>query len=120
RTMRIRATAAMATVLLCAASLGSAQTAPPPGQFVDYGAGPESCGSWLAARQATGTSLWLQSGQWVLGWVSAAGASNVPAALRTTDSEAIAAWVDKYCREHPLDNLAAAAKHLVDELSKPN
>jgi hypothetical protein len=50
--MRIHVTAAMAAVLLCAASLGSAQNAG-PGKGVEpltYGAGNRSCGDWLADR----------------------------------------------------------------------
>ena len=55
---------------------------------------------------------------WVLGWVSAAGYySGQP--LRDTDSQAIAAWVDKYCHEHPLSKIADAAKSLVETLAKP-
>jgi hypothetical protein len=100
----------MATVLLFAASSGSAQAAP----FMMYGVGAESCGTWLAERKGTN---WYNEGQWVLGWVSAAG--NYTGHLRKSDSDALAAWVDKYCREHPLDNLTVAAGHLVDELSKP-
>jgi hypothetical protein len=40
---------------------------------------------------------------------------------RRTDlsANAVSAWVDTYCREHPLDNLTVAAEHLVEELSTP-
>jgi hypothetical protein len=105
----------MAAVLLCAASLGSAQDLP-PGQFHVYGPGTLSCGTWLANRGIVNAHL----GQldWVLGFVSAAGGYNVLGALRKTDSDAVSAWVDNYCREHPLNDLADAAGHLVVELSK--
>jgi len=115
--MRFRATAAMAAMLLCAASLGSAQTATPGVQhMVGYGAGGPSCGKWLAERKGTN---WYTMGQWLLGWLTAAGYYNVRGGLRETDSDAATAWVDNYCREHPLDNLVVAPGHLVDELSKP-
>ena len=55
----------------------------------------------------------------MLGWVSAAGYYNVQGTLRDTGHDAISAWADKYCREHPLDKITQAAKSLVDELSKP-
>jgi hypothetical protein len=106
----------MATVLLCAASSGSAETAP-PGQFHRYGSGTTSCGTWLADRDNYAVHMVELS--WVLGWLSAAGAYNVQSDLRHTDANAIAAWVDKYCRENPLDHISDAAAHLVDELSKP-
>ena len=38
---------------------------------------------------------------------------------RQTDANAITAWVDKYCRENPLKNIADASVNLVLELSKP-
>ena len=58
-------------------------------------------------------------GEWVLGWVSAAGAYHVREALRVTDADAITSWVDKYCRENPIDPLHEAAQNLVVELAKP-
>jgi hypothetical protein len=74
-----------------------------------------SCGKWLAERKGTN---WHEYGQWVLGWVSAADHYDEHGGLRRTNGEALAAWVDKYCREHPLDYIQAAAASLVDELSK--
>jgi hypothetical protein len=49
--MRIRVTAAMAAVLLCAASSGFALTvAPGTAHVVTYGAGAQSCGKWQEAE----------------------------------------------------------------------
>jgi hypothetical protein len=117
--MRIRATAATAAVFLCTASLGCAENAPPgPGQFTNYGPGTASCGTWLAEH---GTPMQQMQhyvlGSSVLGWVTAAGYYG--AHLRHTDADAISAWVDNYCREHPLNKIQEAAAILVDELSKP-
>jgi hypothetical protein len=53
-----------------------------------------------------------------MGWLGAAGYYNVQGKLRVTDANAITAWVDKYCREHPLDGIDIASARLVDELSK--
>jgi hypothetical protein len=50
--MRIRATAATATVLLSAASSGYAQDAP-PGHYHFYGAGTLTCGKWLDERKGS-------------------------------------------------------------------
>jgi hypothetical protein len=114
--MRIRATVAVAAVILCAASLGSAQD-PPPGQFTNYGVGTQSCGTWLAARKQQTDYASMVYLNWVLAWLSAAGYYG--ADLRHTDSNAVAAWLDKYCRENPLNYIKDAAPSLVDELSKP-
>jgi hypothetical protein len=138
--MRIRATVVIAAVFLCTASLGSAQTAAPaqaapaqaaapPGQVevTLYGAGGASCGSWLADRnnlkqniEATFRSTVELN--WVLGFLTASenflGELHLPSP-RHTDANAVAAWVDKYCRENPLKNIADASANLVIELSKP-
>jgi hypothetical protein len=53
---------------------------------------------------------------WVLGCVSGAGFYG--AHMRHTGADAMGAWIDNYCRENRLDNVAVAAGHLVVELSK--
>jgi hypothetical protein len=104
----------MAAMLVCSTISNSAQ-ALPPGQAWYYGAGDSSCGTWLANRKE---GNWYTDGQWVLGWLSAAGYYDVRGDLRETDSDAVDAWLDKYCREHPLNTIKAAAASLVDELPK--
>jgi hypothetical protein len=118
--MRIRATAAMAAVFLCAASSGFAQTAGPGQVAVTvYGAGTSSCGKWLADRESLFHSVELN---WVLGFLTASenfiGELHLPMP-RHTDGHAVEAWVDKYCRENPLKSIADASVGLVVELSKP-
>ena len=119
--------AAIAAVLLCAASSGFAQRAPPGVPMFQYGVGTTSCGKWLAERKELGRytpaerrELALHSLhiQWVLGWVSAAGLYNVQGPLRETQDYEVDAWVEKYCQEHPLNKIDEAAARLVDELSK--
>jgi len=39
--------------------------------------------------------------------------------LRHTDANAVEAWLDKYCHEHPLKHLADASGDLITELAKP-
>jgi len=122
--MRINPARAIATVFLFAAISSSAKAAPPGiSNAVTYGAGTDSCGTWLASRNAKDTGGVVRRGinvQWLLGWVSAAGyyeeALNEP--LRKTDGPALIAWVDNYCREHPLDPIALAATKLVATLAK--
>ena len=107
--------------VLCAVISASAQIAAPAGappgrvEVILYGAGASSCGKWLAAREGNDSHGFSA---WVLGWVSAAGMYNARGELRHSDAQAMSAWVDKYCREHPLNELADAATSLVDELSK--
>ncbi|MBF0635043.1 MAG: hypothetical protein HQK85_10330 [Nitrospinae bacterium] len=54
---------------------------------------------------------------WVNGFISGTGyAGHTP--LRKTDSAAIYAYIEKYCRENPLDAVVDAASQLLVELSK--
>jgi hypothetical protein len=112
----------MAAVFLCATISDPAQAAP-PGQFMLYGSGGVSCGKWLAQGRSKEFSdewiAWQGDLGWVLGWLSAAGYYDVRGNLRETDKDAVVTRVDKYCREHPRDNIHRAAKNLVDELSMP-
>ena len=75
-----------------------------------YGAGTNSCQHWTESRQKG--EGWVTSGQWLLGFVSAANvyATSPPS---DTDSRAIAGWVDNYCGSHPDVDLSDAVQELV-------
>jgi hypothetical protein len=83
---------------------------------VTYGSGAQSCGKWLAAIDNDEDRVIRAS--WVLGWISAAGHYDVHGTLRHTDVDAMKAWVDNYCHDHPLDDLDDAAIALVKALAK--
>jgi hypothetical protein len=104
---------ALTLVVLCAAA-----TQVSAGMATTYGTGVESCGKWLASSNELTTRAWAVS--WVLGFLTAAGVYDVRGELRKTDSDAIAAWVDNYCRDKPLDHIADAATALVDALATPS
>lgn len=36
----------------------------------------------------------------------------------STDSDALKAWMDKYCKEHPLDSVYMGTLELMDELNE--
>jgi hypothetical protein len=108
--MRIRAIAA--AMFICAASPGLAHADALYGFVVGH-----SCGQWLALSRERGVGYY-SARNWIFGWLSAARYYGKP--LRDADEEAISAYFDKYCREHPLDHIPDAAMALVVELSKPN
>ena len=92
-----------------------------------YGEGNVLCGKWMADRRGSAVSvegvLAQQDLAWVLGWLSAEGedmASNqAKVKLRETDSNAVAHWLDDFCRAHPLDHLYDAAIALDYALVEP-
>jgi hypothetical protein len=68
------------------------------------GLGASSCLFWTGQRNAKASFSWEQ---WLLGYVSGAGAPEIPL-LKDPDGEAVLAWIDEYCRSHPLDQLGVA------------
>ncbi len=88
--------------------------------YTNYGPGVRPCGQWIAEREDN-----YQYAGWLQGWVSAAGAYgaaeflgyNKSGDLAESGTEAMEAWVDKYCRENPLEPIRAAAEALVKELA---
>jgi hypothetical protein len=58
--------------------------------------------------------------KWVLGFVSGANVYQSLGAdfLRNTDSDAIAAWIDNYCRQNPLHGITQAVNELIDVLQR--
>jgi hypothetical protein len=87
------------------------------------GAGASSCGDWLSERQAAVTTqkpsaaLWGES-QWILGFIAGANVGIAPDMnlIDGTTGTALMVWVDNYCKEHPLENVATAASALLREL----
>ena len=72
---------------------------------------PTSCGGWTAHRRDNTADV---PEFWVLGFLSgaAAGSWASPARLdplNGVDAEGVWAWIDNYCRTHPLDSLVNAA-----------
>lgn len=80
-----------------------------------------SCGAWLEARKTPNGEA-IQQEAWVTGYVSASNAFSVAAKqtdfLVGLDTPALFAWLDNYCRQHPLERLIAASDALIVDLTK--
>jgi hypothetical protein len=100
------------TLCMLAGEAGAAGT----GTSIVYGAGNESCGTWLSSSTNQDIRNWQTS--WVLGWLSASGHYQVLGRMKDTDAAAVTAWLDNYCKEHPLDELQEASAALIRELAK--
>jgi hypothetical protein len=101
----------IAVGLLC---VGAGATGQDLNQYMIFGHGTVSCGTWMAER---GTMKKYSMESWVLGFVSGAGfAGQKP--LRNTDPNGIFAYIDTKCASDPLLNLAGAAGSLVASLAK--
>jgi hypothetical protein len=118
RQVVLSARALSALLAMVALSPGAALAAPDAPRYEILGPGATSCADWASQRQLPDHALALANQGWVLGYVTAyneylASDGNVAAGA---DSDAIAAWIDTYCAAHPLDDLAHAARALVEDL----
>jgi hypothetical protein len=84
------------------------------------GAGNLSCGRWSAQRSdglhSAGTNLpdgsHYLTESWVAGFLSGMGYAGKQGGepFHGVDNDGIFAWIDNYCRAHPIERLAEAVK----------
>lgn len=84
------------------------------GEIMIYGEGLLSCGTWIEHREEESWGAVI-NGSWVRGYVVAVQDQSF-ITLKKTDVPAMSAFVDKYCRENPLDSVLDASRALVDAL----
>jgi hypothetical protein len=109
------ANAAIAGGVLLASLIAATASAQ---EYIIFGEGFGSCGSWTNARQARTVESGLKF-QWLAGYLSGLNAAPHATArdpLSGTDAKALMAWIDNYCAANPLDALIIAAGKLMDEL----
>jgi len=82
------------------------------GNYTVYGYGASSCGTWLRDAARSDKSFYELEQAWLAGFVSGVGYVN-DRRLNKTDINGMKAYVDRYCADHPLDDIAKAAQTLV-------
>ena len=105
--MKVKAIAVLTTVMLCIAGVANAK------EIMVFGAGSNSCGNWLKDGGSVTERAWLQGyitsyNQWKL--------QVDDDVAKSTDASGMFAWMNNYCRSHPLDPIANAAAVLIVEL----
>jgi hypothetical protein len=99
-------------ILACAGLI--ATSSPVSGQGVAIiGEGLQSCGNWTTARR---DDLDASKTAWILGYLSGIGFSGSQLGLdplRNTDGQAVLSWIDGFCRDHPVSNIAGAGAAFV-------
>lgn len=83
--------------------------------------GSASCGDWIQNRTGGGDAkLLLNTAQefWLLGYLSGVANGLGVDFMRTSDAASFYLWMDNYCRDNPLDNVADGAVKLARELKK--
>lgn len=86
-----------------------------------YGNGSDSCGQWIANRRANDMKATIEL-SWTLGWLTGATGTyeflDIGSRFRHVDHDAVAGWLDNYCRAHPLHTLFDAAQMLSRKLKE--
>ena len=75
--------------------------------------GAPSCGEWVAQRKKAET-LALANASWLIGYLSGLDAGSGRNVLAGRDNATVFSWMDKYCREHPLKDVAAGGSALLE------
>jgi len=110
----VRAALALAVTLAALSPSVHAQS-----RMIVMGSGNVSCGAWTEHRRRA-VVLALSEEAWVQGFVTAYNAYVAPdgGLQASIDAAGVAGWMDNYCQANPLDNVAVAAQHLVEELKR--
>lgn len=75
--------------------------------------GAPSCGAWIKQK---GTLQGSGSKGWLVGFLTGVAVESDKDLLAGTESDSLFFWVDKYCQENPLNDLALAGWVLSVEL----
>ena len=80
--------------------------------------GSRSCGEWVNSRKDESSKNYFAILGWVSGYISSFNQMipDVYNILGSTDMESIYLWMDKYCQENPLSNMAYGMRVITDEL----
>ena len=100
--------------LICSALivLGVFVATPTIADYHAYGAGLKSCGTWTQKRKSKD---WYEAGQWVLGYITAYGYYGSDN-LKDVEAPGMAAWLDNYCQQNPLESIETATQKLIETL----
>jgi hypothetical protein len=101
-------------VVAVSLNFGATATAP----AISVLGGQWSCGVWLNARSMH-RSQFMEG--WVAGYLSGLNFAfdklGFNDTLRNVDTFSAYAWIDSWCKAHPLDDVAKAANDLADEVA---
>lgn len=111
----MRTSIATAFVILSLSSLGALGQGRPPVSVFSYD--DTSCGAWVKSADVT----WIRAQyySWFRGFVSGYNLGNPGNQVQLgqmPNEQTLYLFIDKYCRDHPLNPFVSAAFKLVEEL----
>ena len=102
-------------IITTALAAGFIPISAPAADVTVTGVGRNSCGTWTANRSDPKTLKTFMDTSWVLGFIAGAavfGADRDPG--KGLDNQAIYAWIDNFCRDHPSSKIVDAAVAFVE------
>ncbi len=103
---------AMLILALCAANLSAQQT---EGIFA-YEPGMNGCGKYLQDRRVPNRATDFQYASWMLGFITGYNTwGNGKQISRALPADTLLAYIDKYCRENPLQSVMMGTAALINE-----
>lgn len=108
--------------VICVTALAVSASYSPLGradEVMVYGAGTDSCGQWTEHRRTTGNIMADVELSWALGFLGGVmdvASVNLKMHFKNVDDDAVAGWLDNYCRAHPLEPLFRATEVLTNKL----
>jgi len=78
--------------------------------------GPPDCGQWLSHQHGSIEGEWYKS--WLMGFLSGFSVGRGKNYLGGTSATSTFFWMDKYCRENPLNTTIQGSAALINELRK--
>jgi hypothetical protein len=79
--------------------------------------GFRGCGTWIKDRAEKSWAATVEEG-WLTGYLSGIAISSDVDFLKGADGNSFMFWMDNYCRDNPLSNLAVGGFQLASELKK--
>ncbi len=79
--------------------------------------GARSCGTWIESRKSGGISE-IAPQAWIVGYLSGISVESGKDILASTDANSLYLWMDKYCRDNPLERLDNGGYNLFIELAR--
>lgn len=83
--------------------------------WITLGMRDSTCAEWTKEK-VTGEWTYVTKRSWISGVISGYNAAKGGNIASTTNGAGISGWMDRYCADHPLDNISTAARRLLEEL----
>jgi hypothetical protein len=108
--------AVLAFALLLLGAMGGSVVNAQDQSFTTRGAGTTSCGTYIEWRNSGDKPRVTQVVQWTWGYLHGYNAFTLSATIVPPELDTVAAYLEKYCRDNPLEFVADSIPNLISDL----